>query len=310
MKTKKCLHSHNIYLSLVSYTGKELSKESLLVSLHLIWIFSLSQCVIFVLSLRVLLSLEEISVMFLNPVWTDFQWDTDSWKLGFSACEVGPFGTRHTTEQTRGEAASGVVVKFPKQCIPSQLSWAWRTSGSLLCWLTSQCPRYGHIAYLHVLPSGCQGHTCPTVCSARPCRQSGAVRNDLLDQENLAAPRNDGLGWEKGERPGDEEGRWLQWYGSVICPWSSWQPPWLLAGQDVTTMVIKLNCILCCPVHWFNCMLNDRKPEVLPKIKPLKINSIPFPRLSGIMCIKLDLCRYCSEQAREAASKEKLSNEC
>lgn len=76
---------------------------------------------IFVLSLRVLLSLDEISVMLLNPVWTDFQRATDSWKPGFAACEVGPFSTCHD-EKALGEAASWkkpshVVVRFPKQCI-------------------------------------------------------------------------------------------------------------------------------------------------------------------------------------------------
>lgn len=189
---------HKWHSPLASYTGKELSKESLLVSLHLIWIFSLLQCVIFVLSLRVLLSLDEISVMFLNAVWTDFQWDTDSWKLGFSACEVGSFGTWHTTEQTWGEAASWVVVRFPMWCTPSQLSWTWIASGSLLCWPTSQCPRYSRITHLHALPSGRYRHICPTVCSARPCRQSGAVRNVLLDQQNLAAPNMAWAGREVG----------------------------------------------------------------------------------------------------------------
>lgn len=42
-------------------------------SLHLIWIFSRSHCMIFVLSLRVALSLEEILALLLNSVWMDFQ---------------------------------------------------------------------------------------------------------------------------------------------------------------------------------------------------------------------------------------------
>lgn len=52
---------------------KELSEESRLVSLHLIRIFPLSHHIVLVLPLRVLLSLDVVSVWLLNPVWMDFQ---------------------------------------------------------------------------------------------------------------------------------------------------------------------------------------------------------------------------------------------
>lgn len=107
--------------SLVNY--KELSEESCLVPQHLIGIFSLSHHTTLVLPLRILLSLGEVLVWLLNPVWVDFQagWTAESLAAQNAGQDCGG------VEQAWGGAAppdevSAVLCRFPEQPTPSQ---AW-----------------------------------------------------------------------------------------------------------------------------------------------------------------------------------------
>lgn len=112
---------HKGHPSLVNY--EELSEESCLVSLHLIGIFSLSHHTTLVLLLRILLSLGEVLVWLLNPVWVDFQtaWTAES----LAAQNAGQGCGAAWGEAASPDEVSAVLCRFPELPTPSLPCWAW-----------------------------------------------------------------------------------------------------------------------------------------------------------------------------------------